>query len=164
VIREYICALTAVSPADGQVTSLVMPWVDTETMSVFLRHTARRFRGDLCVMLLDSAGWHRANAPSNHPSDSAATLQSGAQSGGTPLGLLARSAGPGTGLHERPGLAPNSSATVAVQVGIHRTRHVLHTEVDPQKIPYLLCLAPRVSDHVAIRHIHNSKVQLVVYP
>lgn len=62
VIREYIYALTAVSPADGQVTSLVMPWVDTETMSVFLRHTARRFRGDLCVMVLDSAGWHRANA------------------------------------------------------------------------------------------------------
>jgi putative transposase len=61
VIREYIYALTAVSPADGQVTSLVMPWVDTETMSVFLRHTARRFRGDLCVML-DSAGLHRANA------------------------------------------------------------------------------------------------------
>jgi hypothetical protein len=62
VIREYVYALTAVSPADGQVTSLVMPWVDTETMSVFLRHTARRFRGDLCVMVLDGAGWHRANA------------------------------------------------------------------------------------------------------
>lgn len=62
VIREYVYALTAVSPADGQVTSLVMPWVDTETMSVFLRHTARRFRGDLCVMVLDSAGWHTANA------------------------------------------------------------------------------------------------------
>jgi hypothetical protein len=62
VIREYVYALTAVSPADGQVTSLVMPWVDAETMSVFLRHTARRFRGDCCVMLLDSAGWHRAHA------------------------------------------------------------------------------------------------------
>ena len=62
VIREYVYALTAVSPADGQVTSLVMPWVDTDTMSVFLRHTARRFRGEVCVMMLDSAGWHRANA------------------------------------------------------------------------------------------------------
>lgn len=62
VIREYVYALTAVSPTDGQVTSLVMPWVDSETMSIFLKHTARRFREDFCVMLLDGAGWHRAQA------------------------------------------------------------------------------------------------------
>lgn len=52
--------MTAVSPYDGRLTSLIMPWVDTETMSRFLVHTAQTFLGDYCVMLLDSAGWHRA--------------------------------------------------------------------------------------------------------
>lgn len=37
-----------------------MPWVDAETMSLFLAHTAQTFSGDFCVMVLDGAGWHRA--------------------------------------------------------------------------------------------------------
>ena len=68
VIRQYVYALSAVSPCDGRLTSLVMPWVDAETMSIFLRHTARAFPGEACLMLLDGAGWHRAKAlriPSN---------------------------------------------------------------------------------------------------
>jgi len=39
VIREYIYAMTVVSPKDGRLTSLIMPWVDAETMSIFLAHT-----------------------------------------------------------------------------------------------------------------------------
>jgi hypothetical protein len=31
-------------------------------MSIFLSHTAQEFPDDLCVMLFDGAGWHRANA------------------------------------------------------------------------------------------------------
>lgn len=62
VIREYTYALAAVSPQDGRLSSLVLPWVDTQTMSVFLAHTASEFSGDYCLMLLDGAGWHRATA------------------------------------------------------------------------------------------------------
>lgn len=62
VVREYVYAMTAVCPHDGRLTSLVMPWVDTETMSIFLGHTAQTFAGEFCVMLLDGAGWHRAAA------------------------------------------------------------------------------------------------------
>lgn len=29
-------------------------------MSIFLAHTARVYPNDLCVMLLDQAGWHRS--------------------------------------------------------------------------------------------------------
>jgi hypothetical protein len=36
VIREYVYGLVAVSPQDGKFSSLVLPWVDTEAMSVFL--------------------------------------------------------------------------------------------------------------------------------
>jgi hypothetical protein len=62
IIREYVYALAAVSPADGRLSSLVLPWVDTETMSIFLAQTALEFPGQYCIMLLDGAGWHRATA------------------------------------------------------------------------------------------------------
>lgn len=61
VIREYVYALTAVSPIDGRIISLVMPWADAETMSVFLSHVSEEFADDFCFMVLDGAGWHRAN-------------------------------------------------------------------------------------------------------
>jgi len=53
--------MAAVSPKDGRLASLVMPWVDSKVMSVFLSHTAHEFPDDLCVMLFDGAGWHRAH-------------------------------------------------------------------------------------------------------
>ena len=62
VIREYIYAVTAVSPFEGKIFSLVLPWVDAEGMSIFLMHTAKTFEGEYCIMILDGAGWHRANA------------------------------------------------------------------------------------------------------
>jgi hypothetical protein len=36
---------------------LVLPWVDTEAMSLFLAHTVAQFPNDYCLMLLDGAGW-----------------------------------------------------------------------------------------------------------
>lgn len=62
IVREFVYGLAAVSPQDGELCSLVLPWVDTETMSVFLAPTAARFTGEDCLMLLDGAGWHRALA------------------------------------------------------------------------------------------------------
>jgi hypothetical protein len=56
VIREYIYALAAVSPSDGRLSSLVLPWVDAETMSIFLAQTALNFPDQYCLMLLDGAG------------------------------------------------------------------------------------------------------------
>lgn len=60
VIRQYVYGLVAVSPKDGRHSSLIMPWVDAETMSVFLAHTAQEFQGDHCLMFLDGASWHIA--------------------------------------------------------------------------------------------------------
>ena len=62
VVREYVYAMTAVCPHDGRLASLVMPWADAQTMSIFLDHTAQTFAGEFCVMVLDGAGWHRAAA------------------------------------------------------------------------------------------------------
>ena len=62
IIREFVYGLAAVSPFDGELCSLVLPWVDAETMSLFLAHTAACFPNDHCLMLLDGAGWHKAAA------------------------------------------------------------------------------------------------------
>ena len=60
VMRQFVYGLAAVSPLDGQFCSWALPWVDTETMSLFLACTAAQFRNDYCGMGLDGAGWHTA--------------------------------------------------------------------------------------------------------
>ena len=70
VIRQYVYSLAAVSPVDGHIASLIMPWVDADTMSIFLAHTHTQFPDDECLVILDGAGWHKANSlrlpPSMH--------------------------------------------------------------------------------------------------
>jgi hypothetical protein len=55
VVREFVYGLAAVSPFDGELCSLILPWVDTETMSVFLAYTVAQFPQEHCLMLLDGA-------------------------------------------------------------------------------------------------------------
>lgn len=62
VVREFVYAVGAVDPWRGELSSLILPWVDAETMSIFLAHVAAA-QGQACgVMVLDGAGWHRAAA------------------------------------------------------------------------------------------------------
>ena len=61
MVREYVYAHVAASHAAGQMSSMILPWVDVRLMSLSLAHTAAQFRGEHCVMLLDGAGWHKAN-------------------------------------------------------------------------------------------------------
>lgn len=52
-----------VRPATGDRFALVMPVVSTEAMSLFLDGFSRQRASDEhAVMVLDQAGWHRANA------------------------------------------------------------------------------------------------------
>ena len=60
VVREYVYSFIAVSPLDGQLAALTLPWADAQTMSTFLAHTAQEFAGQFCLMFLDGAGWHLA--------------------------------------------------------------------------------------------------------
>jgi len=59
--REYGYAYAAVSPHDGALVSLVLPEVNAELMSLFLAEVSRRYREEFILMVLDGAGWHRAN-------------------------------------------------------------------------------------------------------
>ena len=58
--RKYIYAFSAVSPHDGVMDSLVLPWVNAETMSLFLAEVAQRHADEFVLMVMDQAGWHLA--------------------------------------------------------------------------------------------------------
>lgn len=58
--RKYLYAFTAVSPHDGVMDSLVLPWVSAQTMSLFLAEVAQRHAEEFVVMVMDQAGWHIA--------------------------------------------------------------------------------------------------------
>jgi transposase len=60
VSQEYTYAYGAVSINDGQWDSLVLPYVNTECMQIFLEEVASRYPDDRIVMVLDGAGWHRS--------------------------------------------------------------------------------------------------------
>ncbi len=58
VIRTYLYVFTAVCPAFGRMTSLVLPWANTEMMNIFLSQVAEDFSDYFILMLADQAGWH----------------------------------------------------------------------------------------------------------
>jgi len=59
-VREYTHAFTAVCPHDGTMDSLILPEVNTDTMTIFLAELARRHPDEDILLVLDGAGWHRA--------------------------------------------------------------------------------------------------------
>ena len=66
--RKFSYAFAAVSPHDGVMDSLILPWVNAQTMSLFLSTVAQRHAEEFIVMVMDQAGWHIAAAlevPSN---------------------------------------------------------------------------------------------------
>jgi len=60
LVREYTYAFAAVCPTDGVMDSLILPWVNAETMSLFLNTVAQRHPDEFVLMVLDGAGWHIA--------------------------------------------------------------------------------------------------------
>lgn len=60
-IREYRYLYGAVSPMDGELYSLVMPYANTDCMNVFLEELSRTYPEDYVLLLLDNASWHRSS-------------------------------------------------------------------------------------------------------
>lgn len=58
--RKFSYAFAAVSPHDGVMDSLILPWVNAHTMSLFLGIVAERHPDEFIVMVMDQAGWHIA--------------------------------------------------------------------------------------------------------
>lgn len=60
IVREYSYVYAAIAPAEGKMTSLILPHADTAMMNLFLEHVATTFAGYFIVMQVDQAGWHQA--------------------------------------------------------------------------------------------------------
>ncbi len=58
VIRDSTYVYAAVAPAEGKMTSLILPSADTEMMGLFLEHVSSTFAKYFIVMQVDQAGWH----------------------------------------------------------------------------------------------------------
>jgi transposase len=61
-IRQYTYTFTAIEPATGQSVSLILPWVNGETMSLFLAEMSQRYPQEHLVVVLDGAGWHKSRS------------------------------------------------------------------------------------------------------
>lgn len=61
IVRNYLYAFTALSPALGKMTSLILPMANTEMMNLFLTQVAEDFKEYFIIMLMDQAGWHTSH-------------------------------------------------------------------------------------------------------
>jgi transposase len=61
MVREYAYVFGAVSPADGH-DSLVLPWADTEAISLFLKEVAGWHPDEYILVFMYQAAWHKAKA------------------------------------------------------------------------------------------------------
>jgi transposase len=59
-VREYVYVFGATSPGDGRHDSLVLPFANTEAMSLFLLEVSRRYPNEHILMFMDQAGWHKS--------------------------------------------------------------------------------------------------------
>ena len=60
-IREYRYLYGAVSPLDGELFSLVMPYANTDCMNIFLSELSKAYPDDHIFLILDNAAWHRSS-------------------------------------------------------------------------------------------------------
>lgn len=61
ITQEYVYAYAAVSVADGELDTLILPQVNSNCMQVFLDEVASRHPNDRIILVLDGAGWHRSH-------------------------------------------------------------------------------------------------------
>ncbi len=60
IVREFVYAYAAVCPFDGDLDALVLPEVNTESMSLFLAELSDNHQDENIVLIMDKAGWHTA--------------------------------------------------------------------------------------------------------
>jgi transposase len=59
---------SAVNSSSGKEFSLLMPYVNTHCMNIYLQRLAMSLAGKKCILILDGASWHKAkglNIPKN---------------------------------------------------------------------------------------------------
>ena len=60
IARTFLYLYAAVCMALGKITSLILPYANTEMMNLFLEEVSGDFKEYFVIMLVDGAGWHRS--------------------------------------------------------------------------------------------------------
>jgi transposase len=60
IVRAFVYVYAAVCMALGKITSLILPYANTEMMNLFLHEVAEDFKDFFIIMLVDQAGWHKS--------------------------------------------------------------------------------------------------------
>ena len=60
IVRAFVYVYAAVCMALGKITSLILPYANTEMMNLFLQEVAQDFKDFFVIMLVDQAGWHKS--------------------------------------------------------------------------------------------------------
>ena len=60
IVREYTYAYAAVCPDDGEMVSLILPYSNSECMSIFLEEVSKRFLDEYIILVADNAAWHKS--------------------------------------------------------------------------------------------------------
>ncbi len=61
IARTFVYVYAAVCMALGKMTSLILPYANTDMMNLFLEEVSHDFKDYFVIMLVDGAGWHRSN-------------------------------------------------------------------------------------------------------
>jgi transposase len=59
-IREYTYAYGAISPLDGEMVSLDLPYSNINCMNIFLKEVSNRYPNDYILMVADNTPWHKS--------------------------------------------------------------------------------------------------------
>ena len=68
IVRQAFYVYTAVCPEMGKMTSLILPYANTEMMNIFLDELSKDFKDYEVILQIDQAGWHKSKelrCPSN---------------------------------------------------------------------------------------------------
>ena len=61
ITRQYTYAYASASPETGETFSLILPYSDTDCMSIYLQEMSKYFINYRMVIAMDQAGWHTTN-------------------------------------------------------------------------------------------------------
>lgn len=66
IIRKYTYAYSAVCPETGELYSLILPYVNTDCMDIFLDELSKEFKNYRIIMAMDRASWHTSGRTKEH--------------------------------------------------------------------------------------------------
>ncbi len=62
IVREYVYAYGAFSPSDGAADFLILPYMNSQNMNIFLAELSLRYPNEYILLVCDKAPCHRAGA------------------------------------------------------------------------------------------------------